>query len=348
MGGTQSSDTTAQVGGHAASGGERDVVAHDQPPPPAVAAPPMPRQVALVVPPAARTVVTNAPPTLLERFAVLKRAFAPAIGVPKLAEKWTLLFSSDVHGCSFARLVSLLRQYQGPTLVAIEESVSGGGPGPGRIFGGFNATPWTPVKQRENAARSEAAARKRSDRLGVVHSPACEKPADQAPQFFGDSRCFVFLAADLSENTSDVSAVRIFTPRTGGSLANGNFMYFYDVHPQSGRVGIGMGGSKDPHKGCEGEMAWLLRRNFTSGYSCCGGCPTFERCYERLASETEFHVARVEVWALDDGADESLAQPAATSEEDSVLESPVHVTERALLELHGTKFYSKESERHDC
>jgi hypothetical protein len=140
-----------------------------------------------------------------------------------------------------------------------------------RVFGAYCADPWLTVRQRDEAATSNDAARNRAERTGYGHEFLHARPADQLPQFFGSGECFVF-HADIHSCDATISAVpvgdgasggaavsgahrladpplqlpsaiafRAFRPRTGGSFKNSNFMYLFDTHFRRASIGLGMG-----------------------------------------------------------------------------------------------------------
>lgn len=109
---------------------------------------------------------------------------------------------------------------------------------------------------------------------------------------------------DDVENASApaLPAASVFKPRTHGTLMNGNFMYFFDVHPTASLVGLGMGGNGA--KGCVGVeqgAAFFLERSLTTGQACPGGCITFQGA-EQLSRSPYFRIKAIEIWALDPAA----------------------------------------------
>ncbi len=245
-----------------------------------------------------------------------------------LKEKWKLLFDSKLHGKSFSQLLERIVN-AGPTLIVISEQLpphadDGTSPSP-RVFGGFCSSSWLTVQDREKAAQSAMAARARAQRTGCA-SPVPDRPRNQASQFFGSSDCFVFTSSTAGQDQRPVAYL-------SKPHINSNFMYLFDRHPDSERIGIGMGGTA-------GQHAWFLDSWLETGH--CKGtvCPTFGN--PMLCPRETFHVSRVEVFALDASKftedDLSPVDETAMSPAKSNLLSPEnHKTnvDKILLELHG-------------
>lgn len=249
---------------------------------------------------------------------------------PTCQSSWRLLYSSNNHGKNFTQLVRRIED-RGPTLIIVKEAG-----GSGRCFGGYSDAPWLTVAQRDHRGRVSAAAQARSDRLHTSDRGVMTKPERQAKQFSGTSDCFVFTSGDRDADTNK-NNVRVFRPKTGAA-SNANYMYLFDHHPQSERVGIGMG--SDSATG-PGEFAWFLDRYLAHGRCSVRLCPTFGN--PRLSSETEFDVGSVEAYALDP---DSQTWDDDGNDDDGALGNR-HAVDKALLELHGQKFYSDEN-RDEC
>lgn len=259
-------------------------------------------------------------------------------------------------------------------------------PFPMRYFGGFASTPWKNVAAREKEGKSLAAAKARAARGGP--SVSDERPAEQLPQFFGDADCFVFTSGAVNRvapqatsgtDTSSASSppgaavsasapsaeaapaqtsaplvatatlvkenIRVYKSK---STSNANFQYFYDVHPQADRVGLGMGGAKEGSG--VGGFAFFLDRYLTKGTCSTRICPTFGN--PRLSTDQEFTVGRVWFLALesvdgDDDGDTSGNESDGTKErkrrlgvKKSVLFGHNAEVDKMLLELHGAHTFN--------
>jgi hypothetical protein len=263
---------------------------------------------------------------------------------PTQQSHWKLLYASRLHGKNFTQLVKRLRK-RGPSLIVIHDTKNEFGEA-GRVFGGYTNTEWRLVSDREHDAKANAAARMRAQRSdaeapGGTGERFDDKPKGQAKQFFGTDECFVFTSGVLREGGTwetayDADNIRIHRSRVGNPSANANYMYLMDFHPQSDRVGIGMG--SDTADGV-GEFAWFLDRYLGKGRSSIRVCPTFGNT--RLSSATEFTVAEVEVYAVDGDAFDETGDADEERDERALLER--HATDKKLLELTGKRFYSDET-----
>ncbi len=275
--------------------------------------------------------------------------------------EWNLMFSSSINGSSFPRLSNALAATNGPTLILIEEEETGEEQenNPKRssptIFGGFTNYQWTSVKARDLHAKAAAAARTRTERTGIAEKAnrhashdSSKKPTNQAPQFFGDSRCFVFTNVNKNKN-DDVGGgggdFEIFQTRDSGSLANANYVYYFDTHISSDNVGLGMGGSGTRScVGNEAGMSFFIDRSLVSGQSCPGGCLTFQKSTQ-LSTRPTFKIRTLEIWSLNP---QTIGLSSENDEENNTaLKSKDHATAKALLQMNGLKLYSEENDRDD-
>jgi hypothetical protein len=266
---------------------------------------------------------------------------------PPQQRHWKLLYSSRLHGKSFAQLVRRVRKC-GPTVIVVHEAKTEFGDA-GRVFGGYTNADWRTNADREHDAKANAAARNRSERCEATGGGPGEyftvRPDRQARQFFGDGQCFVFTSGPLKSDAAsfaesyDPETVRIYRSREHLAAANNNFMYLMDTHPQPDRIGLGMGSDKEDGIG---EFAWFVDRYLSKGHCSIRLCPTFGN--PRLSAATDFTVQEVEVYGVDGDA---LAERDA-DEDDTRALAERHAVDKALLELNGTHFYSDENREGEC
>jgi hypothetical protein len=261
-----------------------------------------------------------------------------AAGMPyAMRSNWCLVYSSTQHGKNFTRLTTALTdgRARGATLIVIKEAG-------GRVLGGFNSCAWSTLGEREQAGKSNAAARHRAERDHCNKDSYTSRPEQQAMQFMGDEDCFVFTDGGAG------GAPRVFKPKHNAA-ANANYMFLYDRHPIADRAGIGMGSSE--LKGI-GEFAWFMDKYLSRGKCSVRLGPTFGN--PRLSDESEFSIATVEAYAVDPAAVERLAadggapmvrrKPGEGPDDQSILDRK---EDMAMLGFNGHKFYSQESERED-
>lgn len=252
----------------------------------------------------------------------------------------------------------------------------------GNIFGCITFTTWDNVRTRELNAKAANAAKQRAERTGVAvksneqyssNKPSATTSAtlQQAPQFFGTDKCVIFKCNNVNSTTTTTSTTtEFFHPRpSSSSLANANFMYFFDTHPNSSAVGFGVGGNGARScVGNEAGMSFFVDRSLARGESCTGGCATFQYCNEQLCKNPDgkYKIKRMEVWALnpetierefdghhqidDDGnvvltGDDSKVNAVGFSS--PMLHNPKHATAKAMMELNGAKLWTENSERED-
>uniref|UniRef100_A0A7S1QZW7 Oxidation resistance protein 1 n=1 Tax=Neobodo designis TaxID=312471 RepID=A0A7S1QZW7_NEODS len=275
---------------------------------------------------------------------------------PTQQHHWKLLYSSRIHGKNFTQMIKRTRK-RGPTLIVVHEGKSEFGDS-GRVFGGYANDEWRLVSDREHDAKANAAARVRAERCEAEGVETAEtystRPEGQARQFFGSVDNFIFTSGDLAvsrptaghwRDAFDSNQIRIYRPkceRSSTGAGNTNFLYLMDTHPQSDRVGIGMGSDRDEGVG---EFAWFLNRYLSAGRCCSRLCPTYGN--PRLTSASEFGIAEVEVYGVDGDAIDEDGLADDLGEEDHRTLAERHAVDKALLELHGAKFYSDEP-REEC
>ena len=241
--------------------------------------------------------------------------------------RWFLIYSSDIHGKSFNRLVQLICE-KGPTIVVIKEGING------RVFGGYNSFPWLTVGARERRARSARASNARAEREGQPVLP--QRPVNQQSLFFGDDRCFLFL------HSNDKTVIYRPHPEI-----NSNFMYLFDQHPDDDRIGIGMGGLPQ-------HYGWFLDRWLEGGS--CGGirCPTFQS--PMLAPLEQWPVDRVEVYAVGrEEVTELIADFVPSSDGKTPIDDGSSVrtvrelqVEKVIMEMHNVHRFYGDRERDMC
>lgn len=258
----------------------------------------------------------------------------------KYQNEWRCIYDSAFDGKSFSRLVKLIAMAPTSSLIVIQERCEEES-SKGRYFGGFNATPWKLLAQREKEGKTTAAARARAERLNMAPDVS-SRPDDQLLQFFGNHDCFVFTSGDVrSDGAVDPEAVHTYTPR-----GNSNFMYLFDTHPDPDRIGIGMGGGKEG--GGVGQYAWFVDRFLNAGYCSTRLCPTFSN--PRLSSQQNFAVQRV--WMFDVAPEEKEPVEDCDSDETkergeklgvkrSILFRSENQADKILLELHGAHSFDK-------
>jgi hypothetical protein len=232
--------------------------------------------------------------------------------------QWTQVYDSFTDGRSFSRLAAKLPSCSA-TLFVIQERGEDG-----CIFGGYNSSPWLTTSQRDRLAKTNAAARERANRTGEAFS---QRPADQLVQFFGSAPSFVFSSGKVvmkeGEAQFDANTIKVYPSRGD----NSNFMYFFDQHPRSDCIGIGMGGAKD---GTEvGFPAWRIDRFLSRGVSSVRICPTFRS--PRLTSESEYAIDRIIVFCVDG----SFVPETSPTAKKSILQSQDVGADKMILELHN-------------
>ncbi|RNF02554.1 PIF1 helicase-like protein [Trypanosoma conorhini] len=234
--------------------------------------------------------------------------------------QWHLLYSSQIHGRSFQKLVQGLVD-KGPTLIVIKAQDSA------NVFGGFSVDSWRTVAAREKQDKSRSAAARRAAREGHGTQGVTHRPVNQNKAFFGGEGCF------------------LFTDKDGGVIyrakpsVNSNFMYFFDSHPLSDKIGIGMGGEP-------GHFGWFLDRWLERG--ACHGvrCATFGN--PRLTDAEEWQIDVVEAYAVLPNIVEALSKaPQATVEDESCLKKHTNDADKVLLQLSGFHTFDCQ-ERPEC
>lgn len=245
-----------------------------------------------------------------------------------LSMKWYLLYSSNINGKSFQRLVQHIVS-KGPTVLIVRLKNSA------RVIGAFCESDWLSVADRERAAKSNAAASARASREGQTQHTG-GAPKNQNNVFFGSDSCFVFRAHPTEiDKVSDRG--EIFRSRPS---MNSNFMYLFDVHPLEDKVGIGMGGQP-------GYFGWFIDRWLENG-ACYGTrCTTFE-CPRLTPTET-WLVDSVEAYAVKSDVVEQLLRdgnPIAGGGS-CVNNNPNSKADQLILEMNGTHQFNY-NERPDC
>ncbi|KPI87745.1 hypothetical protein ABL78_3154 [Leptomonas seymouri] len=191
--------------------------------------------------------------------------------------KWYLLYSSNIDGKSFQRLVQHIVS-KGPTVLVVKLQNRS------QVIGAFCESDWLTVSDRERAAKSAAAASARAIREGQAQRSG-GPPKNQSNVFFGNDKCFLF-RAHLSNDHGINEAGEVYKSRPS---MNANFMYLFDMHPLDEKIGIGMGGQP-------GYYGWFIDRWLENG-ACYGSrCTTFD-C-PRLTSTEKWLVDSVEAYAV--------------------------------------------------
>ncbi|ESL11484.1 hypothetical protein TRSC58_00764 [Trypanosoma rangeli SC58] len=222
--------------------------------------------------------------------------------------QWHLLYSSQIHGRSFQKLVQGLVD-KGPTLIVIKACDSA------NVFGGFSMESWQTVAAREKQDKNRSAAARRAAREGHDTQGVTHRPVNQNRAFFGSEDCFLF---------SNKDGGVIYRAK---SSVNSNFMYFFDVHPHSDKIGIGMGGQP-------GHFGWFLDRWLERG-TCHGvRCATFGN--PRLTDAEEWLIDVVEAYTLlPDFVETPSKVSQGTAERESCLKKHANDADKVLLELYG-------------
>lgn len=269
-------------------------------------------------------------------------------GAPK---DWYLLFSSDLHGKSFSRLIASVTG-RGPTIIIIRLSstekitTADGSRVPATaVIGGYNETSWAVVADREKQGRSHAAAVARADRLG--HDAPEGRPSNQSTQYFGNDRCFVFRAdtyKDAPTGSWKHENLRVFPSKRGS--ARQNYMYLADSHPDDSRIGIGMGGE------C-GSWAWFVNRWLEEGSSNVSvegepiqRCGTFNTLV--IAPTIEWTISDVDAYAVEPGMVAKLREERGdftsavmSSGKVGVLDRKDAGVDKMILELHNRHTFAE-------
>lgn len=232
---------------------------------------------------------------------------------------WKMLYSSMEHGKSYTQMLRRIVR-RGPTVIIFREA-------DGRTVGCYTASEWITSGDQAHAAKLRAAERAKYDSTGGESGGYTRKPRNQAPQYFGDSRCFVF--------TSGEGKPRVYTSKPHN---NSNFMYLCDTL-QGDKGGLGMGSTKE---NTVGDFAWFIDSTLSRGRCSIDLCPTFSN--PRLTSKTEFSIEAVEVF----GVDEESWGPEPEDGENFQPLSKRHGVDAALMELNGHRFYSEQGREECC
>ncbi|KPA80137.1 hypothetical protein ABB37_05127 [Leptomonas pyrrhocoris] len=242
--------------------------------------------------------------------------------------KWYLLYSSDINGKSFQRLVQHIVS-RGPTVLIVKLKNSA------RVIGAFCESDWLTVAEREKAAKSAAAASARALREGQAQRRKVESKSKNTV-FFGNANCFVFrVHSSNNDGVSEMGEIYKSKPSM-----NTNFMYLFDVHPLEDKVGIGMGGQS-------GYYGWFIDRWLETG-TCYGSrCTTFD-CPRLTPTET-WQVDSVEVYAVKSDVVEQLLRDGnqLVTDVSCVNGNQDSKAAQLILELNGTHQFNR-NERPDC
>lgn len=245
-----------------------------------------------------------------------------------LSMKWYLLYSSNINGKSFQRLVQHIVG-KGPTVLIIKLKNCP------RVIGAFCESEWLTVADREKAAKSAAAALARATREGQTQRTG-GAPKNQNNVFFGNENCFV-LRAHSSDNDGVSENGEIFKSRPS---MNANFMYLFDTHPLEDKIGIGMGGQP-------GYFGWFIDRWLENG-ACYGSrCTTFD-CPRLTPTET-WMVESVEAYAVKSDVVEQLLRDGVQrgTSVSCLNRNPDSKIDQLILELNGNHQFHQ-NERPEC
>ncbi|XP_014661963.1 PREDICTED: TLD domain-containing protein 1-like [Priapulus caudatus] len=156
------------------------------------------------------------------------------------------------------------------------------------------------------------------DKDGYVFGGFASKSWEMKPQFYGNSRCFLFILAPQ---------VALYDT----SSLNENYMYL-NLNQQTLPNGLGMGGQFE-------YFGLWLSNEFGKGYSKAGPlCSTYNS--PQLSSKTEFEIDVMEVWGTGHGVETE-----EYGEKPSILDSDPEAT--AILQMVGRGQHSEGLREHD-